>query len=216
MSIFFSSTHTGIISQADTLSFLLNPSGILTEGAIQWDPDHGTLAIGMPGGNVTLQIGQEMYVPRTKAGEALTDGDAVYISSSTGDNVIVSKADASDYAKSWVAGVATESAATNDDVHITSNGAVHDLDTSGFSAGDALWLSASTPGGLTSTRPTSPDIQVFIGFCVRSHANAGAIIIRPTIVPRLSGLSDVIVTNPQNGDILTYNSTSGVWENSAP
>lgn len=32
----------------------------------------------------------------------------------------------------------------------------------------------------------------------------------------LNDLDDVEISDPQNGDVLTYNSTSGKWENSAP
>ena len=41
-------------------------------------------------------------------------------------------------------------------------------------------------------------------------------IVEPIPIYRLADLEDVTITNPQNGHILSYNSTSKKWENGAP
>ena len=40
--------------------------------------------------------------------------------------------------------------------------------------------------------------------------------LEPLTVRELNDLDDVTITSPENGQVLTYNSTSGKWENSTP
>jgi hypothetical protein len=188
-------------------------------GDLTWNNDDGTLNLGLLGGNVTLQVGQEQ-VARIKntTGSPLSNGQLVYITGSAGSGgnyritVSLAKAD-SEVSSSKTLGVVTESIANGQEGFVTTFGLVRDIDTSAFNEGDALWLSESTAGAMTSTRPTAPNHAVFIGYVARKNASTGSVFVNVQNGYEINELHDVLITSVQNKDILRYNSTTGVWEN---
>lgn len=194
------------------IDFDLDASPTIQEGRMGWNPNDGTMDIGMPGGNVNLQVGQELLVRvKNESGAQINNGQLVYISGASGNNVLVSLADADNFLESFVLGMATEDIASNQFGFVTTQGIVRDVDTSGYSAGDVIWLS-QTAGEFTSTRPTAPAFSVFVGYVINSNVNEGNVIIRPTLVPRLRGLSDVYSpTTPNDQDNLKWDATNSRW-----
>lgn len=124
-----------------------------------------------------------------KAGEALTHGDAVYVSGVSGNKPVVMKADADDAAKMPAFGIAENDASLNANVEVITFGTVYNIDTSGWQIGDELYVS-TTPGVLTSIPPTGSTTKLQnIGKVIRSHASAGSIKVggagRTNAVPNL-------------------------------
>jgi hypothetical protein len=76
-------------------------------------------------------------------------------------------------------------------------------------------VSGSVAGALTKIPPTAPVPAILVA-AVTNAATNGNIFVRPTFGETLSELHDVRITNPQNGDVLKYNSAGGYWYNSAP
>ena len=110
-----------------------------------------------------------------QAGEALTKGDAVYISGISGNTPVVSKADADDSNKMPSFGLAKADANNNASVTVVTFGTLGGLDTSSFSAGDTLFIS-TTAGTLTASTPSGESSLIQnIGKVQRSHASAGSI-----------------------------------------
>lgn len=110
-----------------------------------------------------------------KAGEALTKGDVVYVSGVSGNEPVVSKADADDASKMPAFGLAEADANLNAAVNVVTFGTLYDLDTSGFTVGDTVYVS-TTAGGLTATKPAGEASLIQnIGKVIRSHAAAGSI-----------------------------------------
>lgn len=191
------------------------------EGRLIWNEDDGTLNLGLKGGTVNLQIGQEV-VTRVKntSGGTINDGEAVYVSGATGANVEVAKPIATNPVTAPLTfGLATETIDDNGFGYVTLTGNVRDVDTSGtpvsetWAAGDVVWLSATTAGALTNVRPTQPNIGVAIGVIVRAHATEGTIAVHPILSQRLSLLSDVLVSSIANYNLLQWDSGTGVWKN---
>lgn len=182
-----------------------------------WNDSDGTLEFGLKGGNVTLQVGQEQVLRATNAtGATLVDGTVVYITGSTGSHVNIVKAQANaETTSSKTIGVVTEHIADNQRGFVTTSGLVHDLDTSALTEGGAVWLSASTAGGMTSTRPSSPNHAVLIGWCVRSHASVGVIYVHVMNGYELEELHDVSFASKANNDVLSYDSANALWKNRA-
>lgn len=180
-----------------------------SEGRLMWDSENGTLQLCMPGGNVRLQVGEELIERcKNETGTTISNGSVVYVTGSTGQKPKIDLADADIYAKSYVFGVATEDIATWG--YVATSGLVRGVNTSGMPAGSVLWLS-QTPGHYTITKPDAPAISVLLGIVLYEHATEGLIIIRPTYVPRLQALSDVYGT-PVDGQAPVYNSTSQRFE----
>ena len=171
-------SDTDTVGNVNAVQFDLTPSVTPVEGLAYWDADNGTVSIGMPGGNVNVQVGQEhlIYV-RNISGSAMTNGDLVYIDGSVGAAFpTVQLADNTDSDAIFVAGMLTEDIANNGNGFICKMGVVNGLNTSAYSDGDKLYL--TTAGGWTGTHPAGPDEAVIvIGLVKRSHSSAGSILI---------------------------------------
>jgi len=183
-------------------------------GTMRWNLTDGTLDLGLLGGNVTLQLGQES-VQRVKHADnsGLTEGKAVYIVGSSGDNLTVRYARAN--AESTSAntfGVMTESASGGDKAFCTTFGLVRNINTSNLTEGGMVWLSKDTAGALTAVRPTAPNHGVEIGFCVRKHATQGVIFVTIKSDMKLSQLQDVYAPSPANNQGLLWKSANSRWE----
>lgn len=186
-------------------------------GRLWWNDTDGTLDLGLKGGNVTQQIGQELFaLVKSSDGGARNIGQAVYITSSDGTNKLVALAQANTEPKSSKTfAIMAESISGGSKGFCTTFGLIRDLNTNALTEGAPVWLSPSTPGGLTSTKPTTPDHAVFIGFCVRKNQNNGVIFVNIQNGYELDELHNVKITNPQNGQVLKYYAAGGYWRNEA-
>jgi hypothetical protein len=157
----------------------------------------------------TVQI-----IVRNSTGATLTKGQIVYLSGATGNrpNAVLAKADAESTSSKTI-GWITANISNNSDGYVGVSGSAHDLDTSSFTAGDALWLSPSVAGGITSTIPVQPNHAVFIGYCARSHPNQGRIVFKIQNGYELNELHNILITSVANNDVLTYESSSSLWKN---
>ncbi len=193
------------------------------EGRLQWNIEDGTLEVGMPGGNVNLQIGQELLVRVTNdEGSQIDNGQVVFVSGATGSNIEVQLPIASDPLEAPLTfGLATEDIATGQKGYVTLIGNVRDIDTSGPGAetwvdGDIVYLSETTAGGLTNARPTPPNIGVIIGVVLRAHATEGVIAVKSVVIQRISLASDVSVSSIVDAQILAWDNGDSRWENKTP
>jgi hypothetical protein len=139
---------------------------------------------------------------KAKAGEALTKGDPVYISSydTVGNTPIVAIADANDPAKMPCFGLANESVSLNASVNVVTFGTLSGLDTSGFSLGDTLYI--SNTGTLTNSKPTGESSLIQnIGKVQRVDNAAGSVKVggagRTNDVPNLDQ-GNVFIGNASN------------------
>lgn len=143
----------------------------------------GTLNVYSEFDGVTPNVTREEFVlVRNETGATLPNGTVVYIVSSSGGVPTVAKADASDPVKAVVKGVLTMDIANNANGLCTNFGLINDLNTSGFTAGAQIYLSATTPGALTATPPLLPALTVIVAVCTVSHATTGQILVTPTTV----------------------------------
>lgn len=188
-----------------------NPSAD-TVGYLRWDSANGTLSLGLLGGNVVLQIGQEeVHRVRNDAGVGLVDGDIVYISGSQGDRPKVKKADAdAEISSSVTFGVATESIANGQDGFVTVSGYVRGVNTNGLVEGGAIWLD-TIPGKFTQVKPQAPVHSVLVGYVIRA-LNNGTIFVKIQNGYELDELHNVSITSPRNGSIISYDSLTGIWK----
>ena len=200
---------TSTDGEVDTLT--LSTLNFGTDAALSWNDTDGTVDIAY--GGVTLQIGQEQHY-YGKATEAIADGDVVMFAGSQGSHVLFAKADvtATGFIPEWIMGVATQSFALNDFGYVTSFGKVRGFDTSGYSAGDLLYLDPATPGGFVTTEPAYPNHSILIAATLDS-TNNGTILVRPSHKEAIEELQDVSVSSVTTGDILAWNGT--VWANTS-
>jgi hypothetical protein len=106
-----------------------------------------------------VDAGLDSRLPVLVAGEAVDQHEAVYLNPSTG-KVELAQADGS---QQPCIGLAVEAADTDEEIRIQREGAVTNAGWS-WTVGGVVYLSSSTPGGLTQT-PTSPNRQI-IGYAL--------------------------------------------------
>lgn len=206
---------TGAISTVDHIDFDAAATVTNAAGRVWYDDAEGGLNVGMKGGNVTLQVGQEMVQRVTnQTGTAMTDGQVVYVNGAIGNRMTVALALAdSDLTSSGTIGIVTEAIANNGQGFITTEGMIHNIDTSAFVDGDILYLSPTTAGVITKVKPVAPQHMVTVGYCVKSHATTGIIYVKVDNGYELDELHNVLITTPSTGQALTYDSTTSVWKN---
>lgn len=186
-------------------------------GKMVWNDTYGTLEYQLKGGNVSLQLGQETVARVVNAGgTTILDGTVVYLTGASGNlpSVLPAQANA-EVTSTTTFGVATEHIAAGQAGYVTLLGMIHGLNTSAFAEGASLWLSPTTAGALTTTRPTAPNHSVWIGVVVRSHATVGQIFVSPRNGYELDELHDVYISGQATGHILTWNAATSRWENTS-
>lgn len=149
-----------------------------------------------------------------KSGSTIPKGSAVYVSGGQGGVPIISLAQANaESTSARTIGVTTDAVANNAQGNVVVGGAALKLDTSAYSEGQILYLSATVAGGFTTTLPTQPLHGVVIGYVTRSSATNGVIEVAIQNYQELSELSDVLITSKADGDIISWDATAGVWKN---
>lgn len=150
-----------------------------------------------------------------KAGVAINKGQAVYVTTSDGTNMIVGLAsNDSEATSSKTMGLLDRTVSINGFANVVTEGLLAGLNTVGANAGDPVWL--GTGGNLIYgllNKPYAPKHLVFIGIVTRVNANNGEIFVKVQNGFELDELHDVDLktTLPLNGHILGYNGT--LWVN---
>jgi hypothetical protein len=204
------------INNVNSVRFDITPINGTEEGRLLWDEVEGTLSLGMPGGNVNLQIGQE-FLTRAKNDEAVTinNGQLVYVNGASGNFPTVKLASNASILTAFIAGMATEDISSGAFGYITALGKVNGLDTSLYPPATVLWLGAS--GDITAIRPTPPTIATLVGAVVRQHATLGSVILAPTVVQRISWASDCNIHDSvlADGDIIWWDLANLRWDSAS-
>ena len=171
------------IENVNKIGFNLTAGVTVGEGELAWNAIDQTLNLGMADG-VTQQIGQEAYARvQNNTGSLIQNGKVVGFAGATSDALLVAPylADGSSPTL-YILGIMTQDLDNSGSKGLcTVWGFVRDLNTAAFAAGDILYASPTTPGGLTKVKPTAPNNVIPVAACIVSHATAGVIFVRPTI-----------------------------------
>ncbi len=153
------------------------------------------------------------FIGKNSTGVTIGKTKVVYISGATGQLPNITLADAStEITSSKTIGITRTSIANNSDGYVITHGTIHDINTSAFADGDALWLS-ETAGEFTNVIPSEPAHAVFIGYVAYAHPTAGKIILHIQNGYELNELHGVSVSSEVNNDALLYESSTGLWKN---
>lgn len=152
---------------------------------------------------------------RVKSSQAITKGQAVYVSSADGTNMIVSKAsNASEGTSSKTMGLLESTVSINGTANVVTEGLLAGLDTTGANAaGDPVWL--GTNGDLIYglvNKPVAPAHLVFIGVVTRRNANNGEIFVKVQNGFEMGELHDYVQTGVQNNDVISYESSTSLYK----
>ena len=155
---------------------------------------------------------------RNNTGATIFKGQAVYISGSNGTIIQVALAQADLIAtSSKTLGIVESDIAVGTSGYVIVHGMLAGLNTlSAGAAGDPIWLSPSSPGGVVygaSAKPVAPNHLVYLGVVSRKHATTGEIFIQVQNGYVIDELQDVLVTSPADGQIITYEASTSLWKN---
>ena len=211
----------GGIQTPDFIDFNTNVTVTSAVGRLFWDNVDGnqTLSLGMAGGNVVQQIGQETFY-RIKATSAITNGQVVMFTGTLGASGALTGAPATGLNANtgiYVMGVATENIALNEWGYVTSFGLVRGFNTTGgaesWTDGTILYFDPTVPGGLTKNVPVAPNPKVVVAAVVHAASN-GSVFVRVSHGSVLGGTdSNVQFGTLADGDKIVYNGTNQRWEN---
>ena len=147
-----------------------------------------------------------------QTGATLTLGTVVYISGANGDNPTVTKAQANAEAtSSKTLGLVLADIANGAIGTVITSGLLEGVNTGTATAGQSVWLSATTAGTFQfGTPPAAPDHGVYLGKAVRIQTNNGSILVQIQNGYELEELHNVLITAAAENDTLVFNGT--VWE----
>ena len=218
---------TGTLSTQTDLQTALNLKADLASPALTGNPTGPTAALGDNdtslattafvqqelASGVAVAKNLEVYV-RNQTGSTLTAGTIVYINGATGNRPTVTKAQANNDANSaQTFGFVKTSIANNGFGYVIVRGECENLDTSALTEGAQLYLSPTTAGTWTTTKPSAPQHLVYVGIVVRAHPTQGVILVAIQNGYELNEIHDVSITSPSNGQVLKYDSAQSLWVN---
>jgi hypothetical protein len=228
--------YTGATTNVDLGEFELKagqleldqtPTGTAGVAVMRWNDSDGTVDLGLKGGNVTLQVGQEQVlrvVNKTATNVNLLEANyqAVRVTGAQGQRLKVDLAQATNDALSAeTIGLVTETINNNQEGFITTSGLVRGINTTGslqsetWADGDIVYLSATTAGNITNVKPSAPNHLIVIGYVVSAHITQGSIFVKVDNGYELDELHNVLITTPLNNQALVYETSSTLWKNKA-
>lgn len=218
---------TGLTGQVGTplaIQFADGTTVPLAAGKLWYNGTTGSLNFGMGNGNITQQVGEEIFV-YGKASAAITEGQLVCRTGVVGASGVITFAPSPTGLpdNDGIIGVATENIALNGFGRITYFGLVRNINTTGSSVGetwadgDVLWYNPAYAGGLTKVKPTAPNIKYQVATVINASAGAGELQVNLLPGSQLGGTdSNVQLGSLTDGDVLQYNATTGYWSNATP
>jgi hypothetical protein len=210
---------SGILSQ----QFSNGSAVTLAAGKMWYDGSTGAWNLGMGNGNITQQVGEEIFV-YGKASAAITDSplQIIYHTGVVGASGVIQFAPtiAGITDANAIIGVATESLALNDFGRATVFGVVRGITTNGTAFGetwaddDVIWYNPVT-GNPTKVEPVAPYIKVQVGLVIKAGAGgSGSFQVSIARGSKLGGTdSNVQFGTLANNNLIAYDSTLGYWKN---
>ncbi len=193
---------------ADAIEAVQSTLGLNPEGAFA-TVDARIVDLETPGKPVQVLV-------RNATGSTLSKGTVVYTSGANGTHVQVTKAQANSEATSArTLGFVADNIANGADGFVIDSGPLEGVDTSGKTAGDIVYLSPTVAGGWTTTKPVAPNHLVYLGVVTRVNVSNGSIFVKVQNGYELDEIHDVLLVSETNGDLLKYDSATGLWKNAA-
>jgi len=148
-------------------------------------------------------------------------GDVCYIVNAGGSNAYptVAKAQANALATvKGVIGLATANIAANATGSVQTYGQLPGpVDTNNFAQGAPLFVSTTVAGGVTDVKPSGPNYAFQVGFVTRQgqpqNVTTGIVFVSPIMQTDTQNISDIVISNAAEHDILTYEASTLQWKN---
>ena len=161
-----------------------------------------------------LDAGSLITEVYNSTGATLTKGTIVYINGGQGNLPTITKAKAdTDATSAQTFGWVRNDIGNNNNGYVIVAGKLSDLNTNGLGTGTQLYLSGTTAGTYTTTKPQAPIHLVYVGVVVRDHPTQGVIEVKIQNGYEVDELHDVQIASIANNQVLQYESSSQLWKN---
>lgn len=177
-------------------------------GRIFFSEEDGALSVYNEEADITLQLGQEFWVRAfNPTDNTILNGTPVRASGSQGDRIAIYPALAEDHTQgvhfdSHIIGVATHDIEASSEGYVTAQGIVRGVNTTGFAAGDTLYLQTGS-AGLRNSPPPFPYDIVQVGYASKIAAN-GFIFVEPKEPVHFNNISGLSGSAQGPGDLWVY------------
>jgi len=194
---------------ADTMQYTPNSSTpSLSKGLVWYDNNNDTLAY--YNNDQEVQIGKQVvFRAYNQTGSTITVGQVVYVNGTyIGQYPTIALAQSNSLSTSVVIGITSESISNNAQGYVTISGIVNGVNTSSYSAGTNLFLSATTPGALTSTAPSNPNYSVQVGVCISSNTSGSLLVVPEYLSVPAANVVGTLSNSQLANSAITINGTS--------
>lgn len=163
------------------------------EGQSYYDNVNKTLAIQNDVAGATMPVGQRGYIRvYNNSGSTISKGKICYTTGyeTTENRPTIALARADLAATSYVIGVAAHSIANGTYGYVAQWGVIDDIDTSGFSSAQLLYLSPTVAGNFTNVLPIGSNQAIQCGYAAKINASTGSVIVM------IRGIADKGINRP--------------------
>jgi hypothetical protein len=220
----------GQITSAINTSFTVFTSGTISSGGLQFTPQgtNPSTSTGLTwydsakdslsyfnSTGYEINLGQQVdQVCYNNTGSTIPAGTAVYLSGgSNGAYPYIAPAIATSTSNANMVGITGQNITNGATGVVVILGEIFNYNTTGWSAGQTLYLSSGTAGALTTTQPTSPYYAVRAGFVVTGNSSSGIIFVSVRNVYTLGSniISPVSLTafSTSSSPLILYGYSSG-------
>jgi hypothetical protein len=210
---------TGGVSSPDFIQFDTAATVTDATGRLYYDDSdmYQTLAFQMNGA-VVQHVGEEMFY-RVKLSAPATKGQVLMFTGTLGASGGLRAAPATGLTAeqaNYLLGVAAQTGTTNDWITVYEFGEIKGVNTSAFTQGQVLYYDPTVAGGLTATKPNTPNAIAVIAAVVHVGTSNGVLFVRPTFGSVLGGTDgNVQFGTLSAGDVIVYDAVDQRWENRA-
>lgn len=182
---------TGHISSADYIDFTNGAATPYAQGRLFYDHQNNSLSYYTDINGFRIHIGYENAIRvRNTTGSTIVKGEAVYVNGANGQYPTIALAKANSSSTAQVIAVVQQDVLDGAYTDVISFGVIENLNTFGYTAGQTLYLSATTAGQLTTTPPSSPNYEVEVGVVLYAHPTQGKLLVNIS-TPKQKTVGDV-------------------------
>ncbi len=188
----------------------------LEVGETKYDPDAETLITRITEADYLRHGQMQILKVRNNTGSSIPKGSAVYVTGGIANSpiLLVDLANNNDItqARRFI-GLTTTTIENNSFGKVITSGVIEGLNlpSSEWEVGECAYI--TTNGEYTNTPPEKGLIAIRVGMVIRVGNDTGAILVFSRFQPFLGMLSDVDISDPQDNEVLTYDSILGIWKN---
>jgi hypothetical protein len=217
-------SDTGLTSVGISMpsAFSVSNSPLTSNGTIaitgagttaQYVRGDGSLATFPTIANEAQRLITEVY---NQSGSVMTKGTIVLLDAEHGNLPTITRALATgDATSAQTYGIVQNNISDMSNGYVVVIGLLENLDTRAYESGQILYLSSTIEGEWTTEKQYAPAHLVYVGIVVRVHPTQGSVAVKIQNGYEMDELHNVSAQSPNNGDILKYVSSTGLWTKTA-